>query len=113
LAADVTPAASTLRELASDAAPKVREAVAGNASTPAEVLEILVGDPKPTVNWAVATNPSPLARPTATAAANARTRELAAARSRMASAHESHRNKSLLPLATSTATIPRSLNDWD
>ncbi|MGR2752546.1 hypothetical protein [Agromyces arachidis] len=80
LAAGPDTAASILRELASDASPKVREAVASNPATPADALETLVADPKPMVRWAVATNPSPLARPIAIAASDAHTRELAATR---------------------------------
>jgi len=79
-AVDPSTPPSILRELASDASPRVREAVASNPATPADALQMLVADHKPAVSWAVAMNPSPLARPIAIAASDARTRELAAAR---------------------------------
>ena len=61
VAADEDSATTTLRELAADKSPKVREAVARNPSTPPDVLDALVRDAKFFVRFAVAENPSPRA----------------------------------------------------
>lgn len=80
LAADVNTPALALRDLASDAAPKVREAVANNPTTPLDVLEKLVVDEKPMVRRAVAANLSPSARRIALASPDPATRAIAAQR---------------------------------
>lgn len=59
VAADPATSPDRLRELASDASPKIRRAVSWNPSTPTEVLGVLVQDAKWGVRFAVAENPTP------------------------------------------------------
>jgi hypothetical protein len=79
-ASDEETAVTMLRELAADRSTKVREAVARNASTPADVLETLVRDKTWSVRYAVAENRSPSGRTVALAASDADVRGIAARR---------------------------------
>ena len=80
LAADTDAPKATLRDLATDPSPKVREAVAMNPSTPTAVLEVLVRDEKWSVRFAVAQNPGQQALPVAVSSADPDTRGGAAQR---------------------------------
>jgi hypothetical protein len=80
VAADKATATTTLRELASDRSPKVRQAVARNPSAPIDVLNALVRDEKWAVRFAVAENPGPHALPVALGASDPDTRGRAAQR---------------------------------
>ena len=80
VAADTAMATTTLRELASDRSPKVRQAVARNPSAPIDVLDALVRDEKWAVRFAVAENPSPHALPSALGASDPDARGRAAQR---------------------------------
>lgn len=80
IAADKATATTTLRELASDRSPKVRQAVARNPSAPIDVLNALARDEKWAVRFAVAENPSPHALPVALGASDPDTRGRAAQR---------------------------------
>lgn len=89
VASDTDAPTTTLRDLATDKSPRVREAVAMNPSTPAAVLEVLVRDEKWSVRFAVAQNPGQQALPVAMGAADPDTRGGASQRDDLdaASAH--------------------------